>query len=289
MNWEKITLIGVGLLGGSLGLAAKRIPLASQITGYVRRQASVEECLSHEVADHATLNLAEAVTDADLLVLCTPISQMRSLTEQMLPHLKAGAIVTDVGSVKRTVVEEIEPLVSKANAHFVGSHPMAGAEKTGVKYARHDLFASSICAITPTSKSNANAVDKVTRFWRALGAQVLSISPTTHDDLVSRSSHLPHMVAAALVNDILGTDDPSGQQQQLCGPGFKDTTRVASGSPAMWRDIAFANRDFLSAQLKSLGEQIDTLRAALDDNDPDAVESFLQSAKKRRDDWLCKE
>src|SRR5262249_29907036 len=158
---------------------------------------------------------------------------------------KRGAIVTDVGSVKAGVVRELEPLITKAGAHFIGSHPMAGGEKAGVLAAREDLFQNAVCVVTPTRKTNKAALKKVTQFWQTVGGRVLTLPPEQHDLLVSRSSHLPHIAAAALARQILNPTQPK-QQSLLCATGFRDTTRIASGSPEMWRDIALANRKNLS-------------------------------------------
>src|SRR5688572_1445444 len=150
MHWPKITVVGVGLLGGSLGLAIQKRRLAQRVYGYVRRPENIAECKRAGAVQEASCDLAQAVADADIIILCTPIAQMRALAEQMAPALKRNAIVTDVGSVKSSVVTEIEPLMAKAGARFVGSHPMAGAEKMGVGAAQPDLFKDAVCVITPT-------------------------------------------------------------------------------------------------------------------------------------------
>jgi prephenate dehydrogenase len=284
MHWQKITLVGVGLLGGSLGLAVKQRRLAARIEGYVRRTASITECDKLAVVDHATRDLARAVAEADLVILCTPLSQMRELAEKMLPALKPGAIVTDVGSVKGSVVEELEPLIAGAGGHFVGSHPMAGGEKTGVSAARADLFERAVCIVTPTPNSNKNAVERVEEFWKALGGRVLRMAPALHDDLVSRASHLPHVVAAELANYILSPAHPP-EQATVCANGFRDTTRVASGSPEMWRDIAIANQKNLGRVLGVFIEDLQEFRLALENGDVKAVEEFFENAKQRRDQW----
>ncbi len=245
MQFRKITIIGVGLLGGSIGLAVRQRRLAGEVAGYVRRAASLKDCEKAGAVDYATTDLLAAVSKADLVILCTPLAQMRSIAEKILPALKRGAIVTDVGSVKAGVVRELESIIARAGAHFVGSHPMAGGEKMGVLAARADLYANAVCVVTPTKKSNAGAVRKVEQFWKSLGARVLKLDAAQHDLLVSRSSHLPHVVAATLANLVL---NPAGSKTQaaLCATGFRDTTRIASGSPEMWRDIALANRKNLS-------------------------------------------
>ena len=284
VHWQKITLVGVGLLGGSLGLAIKERKLAAKVDGFVRRTASIAECEKLGVVNHATCDLKRAVADADLVVLCTPIGRMAELVKEMLPALKKGVIVTDVGSVKGVVVNELEPLIASRGAHFVGSHPMAGSEKMGVAAARGDLFVNSLCIVTPSHNSDEVAVEKVSEFWKAVGARLLTLAPGAHDDLVSRSSHLPHVVAAELANYVLSPAHPK-EQAAVCANGFRDTTRIASGSPEMWRDIAIANRENLGRVLGVFIEDLEEFRLALEKGDVKAIEEFFEKAKERRDKW----
>jgi prephenate dehydrogenase len=283
-QWQKITLVGVGLLGGSLGLAVKERRLAALISGYVRRAASVAECEKAGAVDKADTDVGRVVEGADLVVLCTPIAQMAPLVTRMLPSLERGCVVTDVGSVKASVVAELEPLVSKVGAEFIGSHPMAGAEKMGVASARADLFKGAICAITPTANSDPKTVARLEEFWSAIGARPLRLSPELHDDLVSRSSHLPHVVASELANYVLSPVHPK-EQGMLCANGFRDTTRVASGSPEMWRDISLANRRNLARVLGVFIEDLQEFQIALENQDVKAIEEFFNEAKARRDNW----
>ncbi len=287
MHWERITLVGVGLLGGSLGLAIKKRRLAEMVIGYVRRPASIAECEGARAVDHATLDLSEAIANADLVVLCTPLAQMRALVDQMAPRLKRGAVVTDVGSVKGEVVRELEPLLARTGAHFVGSHPMAGAEKTGVAAARGDLFDNAVCVLTPTPRTNRAALRKVEQLWQAVGARLLQLAPDAHDELVSRSSHLPHVIAAELANFVLDPAHPE-PQPMLCANGFRDTTRIASGSPEMWRDIALANRENLATALDTFIKQLQTFKRQLKKRDEQAIRHFFEQAKRRRDAWSSK-
>jgi len=284
VRWNKITVVGVGLLGGSLGLAIKQRRLAKTIVGFVRRAASVVECQKLGAVDHATQDLRNAVADADLIVLCTPIAQMRARVDEMLPSLKRGAIVTDVGSVKACVVRELERVVARAGGHFIGSHPMAGAEKTGVAAARDDLFVNAVCVVTPTRKSNKTAARRVEELWRAVGGRTLRLAPGLHDALVSRSSHLPHIVASVLTNHVLNPKRPK-QQASLCATGFCDTTRIASGSPEMWRDIALGNRVQLRAALDGFVRELQLVQAILRRGDSAEITRFLETAKERRDRW----
>ena len=286
MQFRKITIVGVGLLGGSIGLAARRHRLAREVAGYVRRKSSLKDCERAGAVDYATTDLLAAISNADLVIICTPLAQMRSLAQQFLPALKCGALVTDVGSVKAGVVRELESIIARAGAHFVGSHPMAGGEKMGVHAARADLFVNAVNIITPTKKSNAGAVRTLEKFWKSLGARVLKMDAAQHDLLVSRSSHLPHIVAATLANLVL---NPAGPRPQtaLCATGFRDTTRIASGSPEMWRDIALANRKNLAKSLGVFVAELKKFQGALKRGDARAVETFYATAKQRRDHWCA--
>jgi prephenate dehydrogenase len=284
--FRKITIIGVGLLGGSVGLVVQCRKLARQTAGFVRRAASLKDCERAGAVDFATTDLLTAAWDADLVILCTPLAQMRSRVREMLPALKRGAIVTDVGSVKASVVRELESLIQKSGAHFVGSHPMAGAEKTGVSAARADLFANTVCIVTPTKKTNRAALKKVEQFWRAVGSRVLELKPEVHDALVSRSSHLPHVVAATLASYVLSPVQPR-HQAALCANGFRDTTRIASGSPEMWRDIALANRKNLGRSLDAFIADLQKFRRLVKKGDARAITKFFETAKKRRENWCA--
>lgn len=282
MQFRKVTLVGVGLLGGSLGLALKRRGLAGEVRGFVRRASSVAECLALGVVDRCSRNLPEAVSDADLVVLCSPVGQMAGLFREMARHLSPDCVVTDVGSVKSALVADLEPLAEAAGAKFVGSHPMAGAEKSGPSHARADLFEGAVCVLTPTAASEPAAVGRIRGLWEAVGSRVLQMNPVLHDDLVARSSHLPHVVAAGLANYVLSPAHPR-EQSELCAGGFRDTTRIASGSPDMWRDIALANRRHLSRVLGVFIEDLSEFRHALDAGDATVIEDFFRQAKTRRD------
>src|SRR3954469_12173486 len=284
MHFQKVTLVGVGLLGGSLGLALKQRRLAARLEGYVRRQASIAECEQLSWVDKTTSDRAAAVKDAELIVLCTPLAQMRGLVEQMLPSVRSGTVITDVGSVKGSVIKDLEFPISQAESCFVGSHPMAGSEKVGVAAAKADLFENAICVITPTQRTKKDALRKTEGLWKAVGARVSHLSPDMHDDLVSRSSHLPHVVAAELSNYVLSPVHPR-EQAMLCANGFRDTTRIASSSPEMWRDICLANRKNLARVLGVFIEDLQEFRIALENGDRKTIEEFFSQAKQRRDQW----
>jgi len=284
VQFRKITIVGVGLLGGSIGLAARKFGVANEIAGFVRRKKTIADCEKFGATDFATTDLLAAVSNADLVILCTPLAQMLSLAEQFLPALKRGAIITDVGSVKADVVRELESIITNAGAHFVGNHPMAGGEKTGVSAARADLFSNAVCVLTPTRKTNSAALKNLEQFWKSLGARVLKLPPEQHDLLVSRTSHLPHVVAATLANLVLNPANPK-QQAALCATGFRDTTRIASGSPEMWRDIAISNRKNLAKSLDAFISELQKFQRTLKSADAKTISKFFEQAKFRRDGW----
>src|SRR5688572_29237101 len=284
MRWQKVTLVGVGLLGGSLGLALRKRGLAAEVCGYVRRESSIAECVQVGAVHRATVDLAEAVDGADLIVLCTPLLRMGELALEIASDIRKGALVTDVGSVKCAIVSELEPIIAAKSAAFVGSHPMAGSEKMGVSAARADLFLNAACVVTPSKNSANEKVEETEALWREVGGRVIRLDPETHDLLVSRSSHLPHVLAAQLATLVLDPKNPA-EQGKLCANGFRDSTRIAAGSPEMWRDIAVMNRKHLLDAIGRFAEGLEEFRALLERNDSKALEEYFKRAKELRDEW----
>ncbi len=284
-HFEKIAIIGVGLLGGSIGLAAREKNLAMRVEGYVRREEAIKKCENYGVVDRASCNLNEIVSGSDLIILCTPLSQMKSLVERMKGYLKKGAIVTDVGSAKAKVVSELEPLVNELGGEFVGGHPMAGSEKTGVDASIPTLFNDAVCVLTPTKNTKQEPLDAVKEFWSKLGARVLLLTPEDHDLFVSRSSHLPHIVANELARYVLNPDYPI-EQAMLCSSGFRDTTRIASSSPEMWRDICLANREKLINVLAEFIKELENFKLILEAGNGEKIEEFFKMSKHLRDSWI---
>lgn len=284
MQFRKITVVGVGLLGGSIGLGIRARQLSPVVFGAVRRHESVAECLRLGVVTDASTDVAKAVIDADLVILCAPLGQLPDLFDQAAPYLARAAIVTDVGSAKGDLVQVLESKAQPRGIRFVGSHPMAGSEKAGCAASRADLFSGAICAVTPTARSDAGAVEIVADFWRALGSRVLLMAPDAHDEMVARTSHAPHVAAAGLAAMAL---DPAGPPEQslLCASGFRDATRIAGGPPAMWRDIALSNRRWLSPALGALVAELESFREWLDKGDGARIEQYFAEAKRRRDAW----
>jgi len=247
------------------------------VSGYVRRPASVAECKQIGAVDHATCDLREAVAGADLVVLCTPIAQMRALIEQAVPALQRGAVVTDVGASKGAVVDELEPLVLQAGATLSAAIPWPAPSGWG-SGTRAPIFSIRRCAWSRPPHGRRACVRLVEDLWRAVGAAPLRLTPAAHDDLVSRSSHLAHVVAAELANYVLSPAHPR-EQAMLCASGFRDTTRVAASSPEMWRDIALANRKNLRRVLGVFIEGLQEFQHALATSDGKAIQEFFAKAR----------
>lgn len=270
-----ITILGGGLLGGSLALAC-----ASQYRAVLwsRRQEATTEALSLGI--DATSDLALAVRDADLLVLCVPVGSMAGLLQQAIDAgLPSHCIVTDVGSVKRQPHETLRPLLQSAGLRFIGSHPMAGGEKGGIAQARGDLFQHAACLLTNDEAAPQADCDALEHFWKAMGCRTAWGTASEHDAIVARVSHFPHLLAS--VGATVGLKHQN--YGQYCGGGLRDTTRVASGNPVMWAEILLENRDELLRVVREAQREMETISHLLEAADFDAVEAWLADAKKKRD------
>ena len=278
---NRVCIAGGGLRGGSIGRALRAAGYSGIRVGLGRRASSLRAALDCEAVDEVTQDPAAAASGADLVILCTPIARFEPLLTAMRPHLKPGAYITDVGSTKEQVVRLAERLCPP-KVRYVGSHPMAGSEKTGVEFSRADLFELALCLVTPTARTNPASVRWMRRFWETLGARTQVVSPRAHDRLMARVSHLPHAVAAALVH--LSRSD---RAIDVAGPGFADTTRVASGDAAMWVDILRTNRQAMLAAIDLLTAELGRLRERLERDDARSVERWLSAAKATRDQWIA--
>ena len=278
---QKLTVVGVGLLGGSIGLAAKVRYPSVRVAGVGRRSSSLDKALAMGAIDEATLDTAEGVAGADMVILATPMGAYEDHLLKMKPALAKGVLVTDVGSTKALAVRLAESILGSGGP-FVGCHPMAGGEQTGVEFARADLFVDAPCIITPTTKTRPALAREVTAFWKTLGAITTQMAPATHDRAVARVSHLPHLLAGLIVmGQKAGSID-------LAGNGFLDSTRIASASPAMWREIIIINRKAVLDAIDKADEQLMNLRDLIEIGDGPGIESFFAAAKKRRDALLAK-
>lgn len=279
MKPAQVTILGVGLLGGSIGLALRAADAGYRIIGSGHGRQTLDRALEMGAIDRAELDPAVAVAGSDLVVLCTPVGLFDQILAAIAPALERGAIVTDVGSTKRSVVRLA---ASRLPAHvdFVASHPIAGSEKRGVEFARADLFRNQLCILTPTLATKPAALDRVEKFWQLLGMRTTHRSPEDHDRLLGDVSHLPHLLAAALV----AMQSDAGLD--LCGKGFLDTTRIAGGDGALWRDIFLDNADNVKAGLSRLRTQLANVEKMLDAKSADALRDWLNAAAERRENLL---
>jgi cyclohexadieny/prephenate dehydrogenase len=273
MKLKTLAIVGVGLIGGSIGLAAKRRGLCERVVGAGKQQASLDSALERGAIDEGLLDPVKAVGQADLAVFCTPVNL---IADQVLATANAcaiGTLLTDAGSTKAVIVERLEGRLP-AGVEFVGSHPLAGSEKRGPSHASAQLFHDRLTVVTRTPKTDAQAVERTAEFWRALGARVQFLSPEAHDQALALTSHLPHLIAAALAGVL--PDDLHG----LTATGFRDTTRVAAGDPQLWTAIFEQNREPVLAALARMDERLASLRAALEARDWKTLHVLLDQAKK---------
>jgi prephenate dehydrogenase len=278
MTIQRLSILGVGLLGGSIGLALKSRASDWKIIGYGHRPQSLEVAKQLGALDETTLDPTHAVRDCDLAILCTPVGTFEELLKRIGPALRPGAIVTDVGSTKRSVVKLGESLLP-AGVHFVGSHPMAGSEKRGVEAASAELYEGALCITTPTSRTDATSLRTVETFWQQLGMRVTRLSPDDHDRILADVSHLPHALAAVLV--AMQAD----QGLPFAGKGFLDTTRIAAGDGGLWRDVFLDNADNLRDSIRRLRQQLERLDSMLDPSKAEQLRRWLDATARKRGEW----
>jgi prephenate dehydrogenase len=276
--FERVAVIGVGLLGASFALAAKEGRVCGHLRGYGRSEANLMRAQERGIINDYSLNLQEACDGADLILLSTPVGSFRPIVEEIRKGLSKGAIVTDVGSVKGQLVYDLEALMPEG-VRYVGSHPIAGSHRSGSDEARPDLYRNSRCIVTPTETSDQEARERIISLWERLGSRVEVMNPFRHDEIYAAVSHLPHLIAYAMVNTV-GAIDQS--YISYAGQGFKDSTRIALSSPEMWRDISLLNRDNLISFTGIFRENLDRILKCMEEGDGSGVERELRQAQELR-------
>lgn len=276
-----MTIVGVGLIGGSLGLIAKQKGLVEEVVGYGRRRGMLQKAVALRAIDRYFLSLPKAVEGSDLIVLATPMGTFEKICREMLPFLQKGAVITDVGSVKGSWVKRIESILSP-HAFFVGGHPIAGREKSGVEAAKADLFQGSRCVLTPTAKTDANALKKVTTLWEKAGAKVSLIDPFDHDQILGAVSHLPHLAAYALMETLTHPKIARNKPVAFSAGGLRDFTRIAASSPEMWRDIFLTNKEVMVEMIGLFQETIEKIKKKILDDDGEGLFEIFNRAKEIR-------
>jgi len=270
-----VTIVGVGLIGGSLGMAIKKNKLAREVVGLSYNQASLDEAIKNKAIDSAFTDVSKAIRNADLVILATPVDSIIKLLPAINPHLKRGCIVTDVGSAKLEIIEAVEKKLNAPN-FFVGSHPLAGSEKGGSENARADLFEDSLCVMTPKKQTHRTARERVKYLWTNIGAKVKTLSPEEHDEILAYVSHLPHLAAYGLMETV------PKKFLEYAARGLKDTTRIAGSSPQMWNDICMANSKNILKALDEMVKNLAILRKAIVQHDQKSlIQSFIKAKEKR--------
>jgi prephenate dehydrogenase len=271
--FDRVAVLGLGLLGGSLAGAAKGCGAAGWVAGATRRRSALDAALRLGFVD-AVGAPEEVVREADLVVLATPVFAMAETVRKVAPHLREGATLTDVGSVKAVLHETLPGLLPRG-VRYIGSHPMAGSHERGFEHSRTDLFQGAPCIVTETEASPDR--DRLCDFWRALGARVLLLDPAEHDAEVAWMSHVPHVLAYAFADSLHAAPAAA---RDVAGAGFRDFTRIARSEPEMWGDILTANRKALSGPLQAVGDALIRIGRAVEANDADALERMISAARE---------
>ncbi|MBA4372579.1 MAG: prephenate dehydrogenase/arogenate dehydrogenase family protein [Thermodesulfovibrio sp.] len=277
--FPKIAILGVGLIGASLGLAARKHGLCREIAGYGRSIENLELAKNRGAIDSFSGDPALVCRDADLVILATPVGSFKALVAQIAGSLKQGAIVTDAGSVKGELVSSLEAMMPEG-VRYIGAHPIAGSELSGADAAYDSLYSGARCIITPTKKSDPDALAIIREFWQRLGAGVVEMDPADHDRVYAAVSHLPHLVAYTMVNTVADIDR---SYLPLAGQGFKDMTRIAGSSPEIWRDICLMNRKNLIGMISVFQKNLDALSTYLAAAEEGPLEGEFRKARELRE------
>ncbi len=285
IHFKHVAIIGVGLIGGSFGMILRRKALADQVVGVGRRVENLKTAVALGAIDRYVADPQEGVRGADLVVLATPVDTYERHLREWAHYLAPGAIVSDVGSVKGTLVERSQAAMPPG-VHFVGAHPIAGKEKTGVAAGSDQLFKGARCILTPTNRTDPTAIDRIRQLWEEAGSIVLTMDPHLHDQILGAVSHLPHVAAFALMNTLAELRDqqvPSLDLAGHSGGGLRDTTRIAASSPEMWRDIFLWNRDNVVSYIDRYTRALEELKQLIKAGDAAGIEKVIERANGERE------
>lgn len=285
--FEKVAVIGVGLIGGSISLVLKQKGMAGTIVGVGRGEANLQTALRLGIIDSYTRDVAEGVRDADLVIVAVPVLKIVDAIRMAIPHFKPGCIVTDAGSVKKAIIEAVEPIIP-GDVHFVPGHPIAGTEHSGAEAAFPELYIDRKCILTPTKRTDARSIDTVRKVWEAAGSKVIVMDADAHDRILAAVSHLPHMIAYTLVNTVADIEASGVDALSYSAGGFKDFTRIASSSPEMWSDICAMNKAQIVAMIEGFQARLDSLKKLIKGGDIEGLKRDFERAKTVRDSLLVK-
>ena len=277
--FDRMAIVGVGLLGGSMALACKQYGLTKSTFGFGRNENRLQRAKTHGILDDFSVDLKKVLKNADLVVLSTPIGLFKQITEQMIPYLKVGCVVTDLGSVKSSVIKDVESPILKAGVSFVPSHPIAGSENSGFEHSRTNLFNKKFCVITPTKNTPVEALKKIYKLWETIGAKVEIRTPEEHDRLYAATSHLPHILAYVLLNNLGGMNTEDNEAYlSKGGNGLIDFVRLGASEPNMWRDICISNKEFILELLRGYQLTLNDFKEKIEQKDEDFLHDFFLKA-----------
>ena len=280
--FDRVCLIGLGLIGSSIGAAIHKLKLADHVTGYAASQQTRQSAARIGFVDSVHETAADAAKDADLVILCAPIGVMEAITLEIAPALKPGCILTDVGSVKKAVISAVAPHTPD-HVHFIPGHPIAGSEKSGPESGYPELFVDRWCILTPLPDADQDAVKKLENFWKALGSSVEVMTPSHHDSVLAITSHLPHLIAYPIVSTASDLEDvTSSEVIKFSAGGFRDFTRIAASDPTMWRDVFLTNKDAVLEMLGRFSEDLSALQRSIRWGDGDALYDLFSRSKETR-------
>ncbi|MGD8419539.1 MAG: prephenate dehydrogenase/arogenate dehydrogenase family protein [Gammaproteobacteria bacterium] len=282
---DKLAIIGVGLIGSSLALALREAGEVGRVSGYGRNRDNLEKGVELGVLDEFGASIAETVADADMVVVAVPLGAMRSVFAELQNSVSSAAVITDVGSAKASVVEAARARLGDILPRFVPGHPIAGTEKTGVEAGFASLYRDRRVILTPVAETDAGAIERVTDMWRQCGAIVENLEVEHHDKVLAATSHLPHMLAYALVHQLSGLNEHEEIFRYAAG-GFRDFTRIASSDPVMWRDVCLSNGETLVALIEQYQQELDRIEAAIRAGDAERLLELFGKAKSQRDSLI---
>ena len=280
---NKITIIGVGLIGGSLAKAIKENNLAKVVFGFGRDLNRLEEAQKANVIDQFSTNLQDAINDSDIVIIATPVGSFQEILSEIKPFLTSKIVISDVGSTKTNIASIVSQTLGDYSNYFIPAHPIAGKEKSGFEASESNLFNNRKVIITPLETSSTDSINLIQKMWEGTGADVDFMSPESHDELLGMTSHLPHMLAFSLVNYLI-SKNPSASI--YAAGGFKDFSRIASGDAVMWRDICIQNKDQIISHIKGYQKTLNSLVDAIENENSDELDLLFTSAKKTRDSWV---
>lgn len=276
--FQRMAIAGVGLIGGSLAQAVKERKVVGEVVGVGRNEERLKRACEAGIIDSFTARIDDSLGTVDLMVIATPVCLIADLVEKMIPFLKEGTIITDVGSVKKEVVEQVEGFMPDT-LHFVGGHPIAGTENSGFEHSFSTLFEERTCILTPVESTNQQAIRQVQELWSRVGSIVVCLNCDEHDEILAAVSHLPHMVAYGMVNCLLTIEGFEENIFSFSAGGFKDFTRIAGSDPAMWRDIALMNREKLLSMIERFQSYLEELKEAIEQKDSEKLFAEFQKSR----------